>query len=305
VRRDPARRQNMKILLADDNQDMLHLARKRLEHEGYDVFSTTNGADVLDIIKSTDIDIMVLNINIPYLRWNKINKTVKDNEDSPIIFILPEDLKREAIPSGTNIHYIQKPFHPDELYSSIRMAVQIKRLHLALKDKEAEIKNTPVFNEPEFSKKYVMKRLLEETSKAKRYKYSLSCLVCEINNKGSISQNTKKMGEEGQLNDYIMKQAPKIITDCTRKSDIIARYNANKFIILLPHTFSDGAVVCSEKIIKRILDSGLSSRSSLCINIGSSTFPVNADDDQEQLINRAVKALKKAKKSGNSMAAAV
>ncbi len=294
----------MKILLADDNQDIVHLARKKLENEGYDVFSITNGAEALDIVKSTDIDIIILNINMPYLRWNKISKIMSDKEGSPVILILPENLKRESIPSGTNIHYIQKPFHPDELYSRIRMAVQIKKLHLALKDKEAEIEKTSVLNEPAFSKKYVMKRLLEETSKAKRYKYSLSCLICEINQKGSVSQNAKRIGEGSQLNGYIMKQAAKIITNCTRKSDIIARYDANKFIILLPHTFSDGAIVCSEKIIKRILDSEFSSRSSLSISIGSTTFPVNADDDQEQLINRAVKALKKAKKAEGSIAAA-
>ncbi|MEK6657307.1 MAG: response regulator [Nitrospirota bacterium] len=294
----------MKILLADDNQDIVHLARRKLENEGYDVFSITNGAEALDIVKSTDIDIMVLNINLPYLRWNKINKTMKEKTDSPVIFILPENLEREIIPAGTNIHYIQKPFHPDELYSSIRMAVQIKKLHLALKDKEAEIEKASVFNEPEFSRKYVMKRLLEETSKAKRYKYSLSCLICEINKSGAASLNAKRTAEDNQLNDYIMKQSEKIVANCTRKSDIIARYNANKFIILLPHTFSDGAIVCSEKIIKRILDSGLNSRSTLSINIGTAIFPVNADDDQEQLINRAVKALKKAKKTGSSMAAA-
>ncbi len=294
----------MKILLADDNQDMLHLSRKRLENDGYDVFSTTNGADVLDIVKSSDIDVMVLNINLPYLRWNKINKSIEGEAETPVIFIIPENLKRDVIPSGTNIHYIQKPFHPDELYSSIRMAVQIKKLHLALKDKEADIEKASVLNEPEFSKKYVMKRLLEETSKANRYKYSLSCLICELNQGADILQSSKRGGRGNQQNDDIMKQASKIIINCTRKSDIIARYDANKFIILLPHTFSDGAAVCSEKIIKRILDSGLNSRSSLCINIGSSTFPVNADDDQEQLINRVVKALKKAKKAEGNIAAA-
>ncbi len=283
----------MKILLADDNQDILRLARKKLENEGYDVLSTTNGADVLDIVKSSDIDIMVLNINLPHLRWNKIDKSMEKKSETPVIFIMPENLKREGIPSGTNIHYIQKPFHPDELYSRIRMAVQIKKLHVALKDKEAEIEKTSVFTDAAFSKKYLMKRLLEETSKANRYKYSLSCLICEINKSGT-----------GALNDYIMKQSAKIVANCTRKSDIIARYNSNKFIILLPHTFSDGAVVCSEKIIKKVLDSGLSSRSSLSVNIGSATFPINADDDQEQLINRAVRALKKAKKTGSSMAAA-
>lgn len=294
----------MKILLADDNQDILHLSRKRLENEGYDVFSTTNGADVLDIVKSSDIDIMVLNINLPHLRWNKINKSIEVKAETPVIFIIPENLKREVIPSGTNIHYIQKPFHPDELYSRIRMAVQIKRLHLALKGKEDEIESASVLNDSALSKKYLMKRLLEETSKANRYKYSLSCLICELNQSANIPQGAKRIGEGNQLNNYIMKQAAKIITNCTRKSDIIAIYDANKFIILLPHTLSDGAVVCSEKIIKRILDSGLSSRSSLSINIGSAIFPINADDDQEQLINRAVKALKKAKKTGSSMAAA-
>lgn len=294
----------MKILLADDNQDILHLARKRLENEGYDVFYTTNGSDVHDIIKSSDIDIMVLNINLPHLRWNKINKSLDGKAATPVIFIMPENMKRDVIPSGTNIHYIQKPFHPDELYSRIRMAVQIKRLHLALKDKEAEIEKTSVLNNAGFSKKYLMKRLLEETSKANRYKYSLSCLICEINQHVDILQSAKRGGMGNQQNDDIMKQASKIIINCTRKSDIIARYDANKFIILLPHTFSDGAVVCSEKIIKRILDSELNSRNRLSINIGSATFPINADDDQEQLINRAVKALKKAKKNGSSMAAA-
>lgn len=294
----------MKILLADDNQDILHFSRKGLESEGYDVFSTTNGADVLDIVKSSDIDVMVLNINLPYLRWNKINKSIEGEAETPVIFIIPENLKRDVIPSGTNIHYIQKPFHPDELYSSIRMAVQIKKLHLALKDKEADIEKASALNEPAFSKKNLMKRLLEETSKANRYKYSLSCLICELNQGADILQSAKRGGRGSQQNDDIMKQASKIIINCTRKSDIIAIYDANKFIILLPHTFSDGAVVCSEKIIKRVLDSELNLRNRLCINIGSATFPINADDDQEQLINRAVKALKKAKRTGSSMAAA-
>ena len=91
------------------------------------------------------------------------------------------------------------------------MAVQIKKLHLALKDKEAEIEKASVFNEPEFSRKYVMKRLLEETSKAKRYKYSLSCLICEINKSGAASLNAKRTAEDNQLNDYIMKQSERLL----------------------------------------------------------------------------------------------
>ena len=100
----------MKILLADDNQDIVHLARRKLENEGYDVFSITNGAEALDIVKSTDIDIMVLNINLPYLRWNKINKTMKEKTDSPVIFILPENLEGKLFRQGRISTISRNPF---------------------------------------------------------------------------------------------------------------------------------------------------------------------------------------------------
>ncbi|MBI5181401.1 MAG: diguanylate cyclase [Nitrospirae bacterium] len=300
----------MKILLADDNRDIIHLARKRLEKDGHDVFSTINGAEVLDIAKTADIDIMALNINLPHLRWNKISKAIKEKNHSPVIFILPEDLKREIIPSETNIHYIKKPFHPDELYNSIRMAIQIKRLHTELKDKEEEIKKEAVFDNVIglYNRQYLMKRLLEEISKARRYKYSLSLLVCEINQPKPIlplNVKAKYDKEDCLLNDSTIKAGSRIIKECIRKGDIIAKYNNNKLIVLLPHTFSDGAITCAEKIIKRITDYNQNASERLLVNIGSSSFPINAKDDQELLINRAITALRKAKRVGDNRAIAV
>lgn len=55
----------IKILLVDDEVDLLELMSKRIESWGYDLIVATNGKEALDMLKSEEPDIIVLDYMMP------------------------------------------------------------------------------------------------------------------------------------------------------------------------------------------------------------------------------------------------
>jgi DNA-binding response OmpR family regulator len=116
-----------KILIIDDSELVLAMAKDALEEVGYEVFTATNGIEANSYIFSTSNrpDLIVLDIMMPLLDGNKKAKILKEKEfsrDIPIMFISSKDeaelaqLVRDAGADG----YICKPFSSQGIVASVR-----------------------------------------------------------------------------------------------------------------------------------------------------------------------------------------
>lgn len=115
-----------KILIVDDEADILELLKESFESEGYLVFTADNGRDA---IKQSEIqpDIILLDVNMPKLDGFEVCKHIRDFISCPIIFLTARiDDCDKVFGFGIGADdYIIKPFSIEELIA--RVAAHIRR----------------------------------------------------------------------------------------------------------------------------------------------------------------------------------
>lgn len=123
-----------KILIVDDDINIVILIRLHLELEGYDIFAAHNGDMALDMIASHMPDLVLLDIMMPKMNGWEVCKRIKENKETshiPVIMLTAksgrEDLKR-GLESGV-VDYITKPFSPFRLVEVVNKVLQEKKLH--------------------------------------------------------------------------------------------------------------------------------------------------------------------------------
>ena len=115
-----------KILIIDDSELVLAMAKDALDAAGYQVVTATNGIEANRYIFSKERpDLIIMDIMMPMLDGNKKAKILKENEvsrDIPILLLSSkskEEMRQLAEESGAD-GYILKPFTPVEITSCVR-----------------------------------------------------------------------------------------------------------------------------------------------------------------------------------------
>jgi two-component system, OmpR family, alkaline phosphatase synthesis response regulator PhoP len=130
-----------KILLVDDEVDILEFLKYNLELEGFEVLVSTDGKDALEKIFQKP-DLIVLDIMMPGMDGYELYQQIKSNKSSqeiPIIFLTAKSGETDEI-KGLDLgasDYIQKPISPKKLIARIKSNLRKSPL-LEKKNKEAE-----------------------------------------------------------------------------------------------------------------------------------------------------------------------
>lgn len=120
-----------KILIVDDSELVLAMAKDALQGAGYEVFTATNGIEANSFIFSTSNrpDLIILDIMMPLLDGNKKAKLLKEKDfskDIPIMFIsskTEDELAKLVAESGAD-GYICKPFTNNAIVNSVRKVLK-------------------------------------------------------------------------------------------------------------------------------------------------------------------------------------
>ncbi len=120
-----------KILIIDDSELVLVMAKDALQGAGYEVFTAANGIEANSYIFSTTNrpDLIIMDIMMPLLDGNKKAKILKQqthSQDIPIMFISSkpeEELVTLVAESGAD-GYICKPFSPQGIVSSVKAVLK-------------------------------------------------------------------------------------------------------------------------------------------------------------------------------------
>ena len=115
----------MKILVVEDDPDILHLLTYTLQSTGYQVISSQDGYEALNVVRLHHPDLLVLDLMIPSLDGFEVCKELKRNSETRNIPVIMLTAKSEEIDRIVGLElgaddYVVKPFSPRELLLRIR-----------------------------------------------------------------------------------------------------------------------------------------------------------------------------------------
>jgi DNA-binding response OmpR family regulator len=112
-----------KILIVDDNELIVEVMSYILVNNGYDVSSLSSGDYVVEEVKSTHPDLLIMDALMPGMDGRTICKILKDNKDTesmPVIICSAEDNLHEALSQqGAPNDILHKPFDITALISKV------------------------------------------------------------------------------------------------------------------------------------------------------------------------------------------
>lgn len=115
-----------RILVVDDEPDLVHAVRLYLEMEGYLVFAASNGYEALEKVKEKLPDLVVLDVMMPEMDGFETLQRIREAHHVPVIMLTvrgEESDKVRGLQMGAD-DYVTKPFSQRELLSRIQAVLR-------------------------------------------------------------------------------------------------------------------------------------------------------------------------------------
>ena len=213
----------------------------------------------------------------------------------PIMFI-GESFKGATVRSVA-FDYVKTPIDKNELVIRTKNMLKIKELRDKLKTLSTTDELTGLHN-----RKYLLERMEQEISRAKRYATPLSLLLFDLDFFKSVNDI---YGYE--WGDVLLKSIADKLRQVIRKEDILTRYGDEEYVVVLPNTPEDNAFLFAERFRKEVermefIPAGEEERHPVTISGGIATFPCipDTEEDANTIIRYAEHALYNAKKRGKN-----
>lgn len=114
------------ILIVDDEVSIRELIRFNLEKEGFETITAEDGAEALEVFKTKQPDLVLLDIMLPTMDGWEVCKAIRKESNTPIIMLTAKGDENERV-SGLEMgadDYVTKPFSPKELIARIRAVLR-------------------------------------------------------------------------------------------------------------------------------------------------------------------------------------
>ena len=139
--------------------------------------------------------------------------------------------------------------------------------------------------------------LAREVSRARRHGGGLSVLLVDLDAFKAIND---RFGHEA--GDAALSRVASVLKEQLRTSDAVARWAGDEFLVVLPETALDGALIVGERLRAAVAQSSGRGLSALTISLGAAAFEADGDDVAE-LVRRADRGLYRAKELGRNRVA--
>ncbi len=112
----------LKILVADDNREIVDLITLYLAGEDYEIIKAYDGKECMEMLKQHEISLLVLDIMMPHIDGLEVCKNLRETSNIPVILVSAKTAPLDKVQglSGGADDYITKPFHPLELVARIK-----------------------------------------------------------------------------------------------------------------------------------------------------------------------------------------
>lgn len=127
-----------RILIADDEKEIVEILKLYLENEGHEIVETYDGIDALEKLQTNEVDLAVVDIMMPGMDGFNLTKRIREIKNIPVIILSARSEDKDKI-LGLGLgadDYIIKPFNPLEVVA--RVNAQLRRFYTLNRDPEKE-----------------------------------------------------------------------------------------------------------------------------------------------------------------------
>lgn len=128
-----------KIMIVDNETDIIQLIRLHLTRQGYDVVYTADSLEALSLFEKEDPQLLLLDIMMPGLNGYELCTKIRERSSVPILFMSCKGQDIDKVMGFTigGDDYITKPFSVTEL--TARVSAHLRRYHLGQGDSSAQV----------------------------------------------------------------------------------------------------------------------------------------------------------------------
>ena len=111
-----------RILICDDEKDIVTALKIYLEAEGYETLCACNGQEALETLRSHDVQLVLLDIMMPVMDGISAMARIREESNVPVILLTAKSEDTDKV-LGLNVgadDYITKPFNPVEMLARVR-----------------------------------------------------------------------------------------------------------------------------------------------------------------------------------------
>jgi diguanylate cyclase (GGDEF)-like protein len=224
-----------RILIVDDDPDILDVLEITLAEEDYEILKAHNGEEAMQVIKSKPLDLVLLDYQMPKMNGRQVCSEVKKDlllQHLPVIMVTGKgelDDKIGGINAGAD-DYIVKPFEPKEL---------LARIHMILRRTQRDLEANPLTRLPGNV------AILNELSN--RLENKALFAVCYLDLDKFKAYNDTYGFEHG---DEVIRETARILLRVTKgmgkPDDFVGHIGGDDFVIV---TAAESAEKISQKVI--------------------------------------------------------
>ncbi len=259
-----AREAPLRILLIDDEEQMLRLISHYLEREGYDVVTAASSEEGLQKAVSHDPQLVISDWMLPGMSGIELTKTLRETEAGHKMYVLivtaREDDEQvvEAFSNGVD-DYIVKPFNPRILIARVQAGQRMVRMRERVEESEraqqrqvadlgiltrklrAAALTDPLTRLP--NRRYAMKRLKQEWDVARRLGKPLSVAVGDID---FFKRVNDEYGHDA--GDAVLRAVSAEMRKSCRSGDVLARVGGEEFLLIHTGGDAEAAFASAERL---------------------------------------------------------
>jgi diguanylate cyclase (GGDEF)-like protein len=145
--------------------------------------------------------------------------------------------------------------------------------------------------------------LEEHCAEAARYNVPLSCLMIDLDHFKDVNDT---FGHD--MGDVVLREVASLLLHNARDADMVVRYGGEEFVILLPHTDSEGAKVFAERLCQTVAGhdfDAIPDKRRLTISIGVCSARAEGPPVAKELVKQADQAMYQSKRNGRNQVTCV
>ncbi len=309
------------ILIVDDRQEnLLSLEAILDEIDNINIIKASSGQAALAHLLDHEVALLLLDVQMPDMDGYEVANIMTMSPTTaniPIIFLTAISKEEHFVQKGYlsgAVDYIAKPLDSNILLSKVKIFLklwiqsnELKQLSQKYQQALAEItRQRDALNELAlkdhltgiYQRRAFDDFLRKEISKSIRYQRTLSLAMLDLDHFKKVNDNYGHT-----VGDEVLVVATQQFSQSLRESDVICRYGGEEFVILMPDTQLNEALICCERIRKTIEELIFNTSEGdlkVTLSIGVAEFHLIVNKLPEQLLKEVDDCLYIAKHNGRN-----